>query len=148
MVKPRDKHVLFLVLLLSLVATMAGLVYLQQSAKNNSATTHFPQSRGCERTEVDFGPYMANLQRRIKRSWFPPKNAESLRGVVFFNVRHDGAMSKLRMLKGTGLAAADLAMMKAVNNAAPFAALPAGAPTDVDIEFSFDYNVFSGRDPK
>jgi hypothetical protein len=31
-----------------------------------------------------------------------------------------------------------------VENAAPFRPLPAGAPEDVDIQFTFDYNVFGG----
>lgn len=35
-------------------------------------------------------------------------------------------------------------MMTAMQNASPFAALPDGAPADVDIEFTFDYNVFHG----
>ena len=145
MEKQRDQRVLFLVLFLSLLAAMAGLIYLQQNSKKNSAAfeTRVPQSRGTVRPETDFGPYMTNLQKRIKRGWFPPKNTESLRGKVIFKVHHDGAVSKLRMQKSTGLASADLAMMKAVDNAAPFDALPPGAPADVDIEFTFDYNVFS-----
>jgi TonB family protein len=146
--KQHDQRVLFLVLFLLLAAATGGLFYLQQNATKNSAPleTRVPQSRGIVRPDTDFGPYMASLQKRIKRGWFPPKNTESLRGKVLFKVHHDGAVSKLRMIRSTGLAAADLAMMKAVDNAAPFDALPAGAPADVDIEFSFDYNVFSGRD--
>lgn len=145
MEKQRDQRVLFLVLFLSLLAAMAGLIFLQQNAKKNSAPleTRVPQSHGIVRPDTDFGPYMANLQRRIKRGWFPPKNAESLRGKVVFKVHHDGAVSNLRMITSTGLASADLAMMKAVDNASPFDTLPPGAPADVDIEFTFDYNVFS-----
>lgn len=127
------------------MAAIGGLIFLQQNSKGNSAPveTRVPQSRAIVRPDTDFGPYMASLQKRIKRGWFPPKNTESLRGKVLFKVHHDGAVSNLRMLKGTGLAAADLAMMKAVDNAAPFDTLPPGAPADVDIEFTFDYNVFS-----
>lgn len=144
MEKQRDQRVLILLLFLSLAAAMTVL-YLQQSAKKNSAPleARVPQSRGTVRPDTDFGPYMSNLQKRIKRGWFPPKNTESLRGKVLFKVHHDGAVSNLRMITSTGLAAADLAMMKAVDNAAPFDTLPPGAPADVDIEFTFDYNVFS-----
>ncbi len=146
--KQRDQRVLFLVLFLSIVAAMGGLIYLQQNSKKTAAPayTSFPRTRESDQNDVDFGPYMTSLQKRIKRGWFPPKNTESLRGKVIFKVHHDGAVSKLRMLKSTGLASADLAMMKAVDNASPFDALPPGAPADVDIEFTFDYNVFSGRD--
>lgn len=94
--------------------------------------------------DVDFGPYMADLQRRIKRAWFPPKGNESKRVVVVFKVHRGGELSHLRLDRGSGVAIADQAALKAVENAAPFRPLPAGAPDDVDIQFTFDYNVFSG----
>jgi len=96
------------------------------------------------RADVDFGPYMADLQRRIKRAWFPPKGNESKRVKVVFKVHRDGQMTNLRMVTSSGLTIADQAALKAVENAAPFRPLPAGAPDDVDIEFTFDYNVFNG----
>jgi TonB family protein len=94
--------------------------------------------------DVDFGPYMADLQRRIKRAWFPPKGNESKRVVVVFKIHKDGTMSNLRLDHSSGLAIADQAALKAVENAAPFRPLPAGAQDDVDIQFTFDYNVFGG----
>lgn len=93
-------------------------------------------------SDVDFGPYMADLQRRIKRAWFPPKGSESKRVMVVFKVHRNGTMSDLRLTKGSGDKAADQAAKKAVENAAPFRPLPKGAPPDVDIQFTFDYNVF------
>lgn len=94
--------------------------------------------------DVDFGPYMADLQRRIKRAWFPPKGNESKRVMVVFKVHRNGTMSNLRLQRSSGLAIADQAALKAVQNAAPFRQLPDGAPADVDIQFTFDYNVFKG----
>lgn len=94
--------------------------------------------------DVDFGPYMADLQRRIKRAWFPPKGNESKRVVVVFKIHRGGELSNLRLDHSCGVASADQAALKAVENAAPFRQLPAGAPDDVDIQFTFDYNVFSG----
>lgn len=94
--------------------------------------------------DVDFGPYMADLQRRIKRAWFPPKGNESKRVSVVFKIHSNGTMSNLRLAGGSGLAIADQAALKAVQNAAPFRPLPDGAPSDVDIQFTFDYNVFKG----
>ena len=47
--------------------------------------------------DVDFGPYMADLQRRIKRAWFPPKGNESKRVVVLFKVHKQGELSNLRL---------------------------------------------------
>ncbi len=102
-----------------------------------------PANTGAQ-ADVDFGPYMADLQRRIKRAWFPPKGNESKRVVVIFKVHRGGELSNLRLEKSSGLAIADNAALKAVENAAPFRPLPAGAGDDVDIQFTFDYNVFSG----
>jgi TonB family protein len=94
--------------------------------------------------QVDFSLYMAELQRRIKRVWFPPKIARSKRVQVIFKVHRNGEMTNLRLANSSGLTAADEAALKAIEAAAPFHPLPAGAPTDVDIEFTFDYNVFNG----
>lgn len=94
--------------------------------------------------DVDFGPYMADLQRRIKRAWFPPRGTESRRVMVQFKIHSGGELSDLRIEKSSGIALADQAALQAVQNAAPFRQLPDGAPSVVDIQFTFDYNVFSG----
>ena len=95
--------------------------------------------------DVDFGPYMAELQRRIKRAWYPPKSHESDRIQVVFKVHTNGTMSNLRLSKSSSSAIANQAALKAIQNAAPFRPLPDGAPDSVDIQFTFDYNVFKGK---
>jgi TonB family protein len=87
---------------------------------------------------------MQDLQRRIKRAWFPPKGNESKRVIVVFKVHQGGALSNLKISNGCGLAIADDAALQAVQHAAPFSPLPPGAPKDVDVQFTFDYNVFMG----
>jgi TonB family protein len=94
--------------------------------------------------DVDFGPYMADLQRRIKKHWFPPKGNESKKVVVVFKVHTGGELSDLRIDHSSGVQIADNAALKAVEDAAPFRPLPQGAPDNVDIQFTFDYNVFNG----
>lgn len=94
--------------------------------------------------DVDFGPYMADLQRRIKKHWFPPKGNESKRVMVVFKVHSGGELSGLHLERSSGVALADNAALKAVEDAAPFRPLPDGAPDTVDIQFTFDYNVFNG----
>lgn len=96
-------------------------------------------------TNVDFSKYMSDLQRRIKRCWFPTRDTQSLRIKVMFKIHSDGQMSNLRLSAPSHNALADQAALSAVQNASPFAPLPAGAPENVDIEFTFDYNVFSGH---
>ncbi|MDZ4833161.1 MAG: TonB family protein [Candidatus Melainabacteria bacterium] len=93
--------------------------------------------------EVDFSNYMAGLQRRIKRAWYPPKCGTSKKITVRFNIARDGTLRNLKMVGPSGTALNDQAAIKAVLNAAPFAPLPQGSPEEVDIEFKFDYNVFN-----
>lgn len=107
-----------------------------------------PNSRPNEPTslaakkDIDFGPYMNELQRRIKRSWRPPRGNESKRVVVTFKISRAGELSNLLVKKTSGAETADRAALLAVQTSAPFPRLPEGAPGSVDIEFTFDYNVF------
>ncbi len=94
--------------------------------------------------DINWAPYMADLQRRIKRSWFPPPNTMSRRVVVLFKIHQDGELSDLRIERSSSLPNCDNAALKAVESAAPFRPLPAGQKGPVDIQFTFDYNVFNG----
>jgi TonB family protein len=93
---------------------------------------------------IDWGPYMADLQRRIKRAWYPPRGQEDRRVVLTFKVHSNGELSHLRLTGSSGYAEADRQALAAVENAAPFQHLPKGASDDADIQFTFDYNVYSG----
>ena len=94
--------------------------------------------------EPDFGPYMKELQRRIKMNWDPPKGNESKRVVLLFKVAKDGRLLSCRVSKSSGLPSADQAALKAVELTAPFRPLPADFKgQSIDIQFTFDYNVFN-----
>ncbi len=93
--------------------------------------------------EPDFGPYMRELQRKIKLNWDPPKGNESKRVVLLFRIAKDGRLLTCRVLKTSGLQSADQAALKAVELTAPFRPLPADfRGQSIDIQFTFDYNVF------
>ena len=94
--------------------------------------------------EPDFGPYMRELQRRIKRNWHPPRGNESKRVVVLFKVSRDGRLLRLNINKTSGNPEADDAALESVKMSAPFRPLPPEYQgSDIDIQFTFDYNVFS-----
>ena len=94
--------------------------------------------------EPDFGPYMRELQRRIKMNWDPPKGNESKRVVLLFKIAKDGRLISCRVSKSSGLPSADQAALKAVELTAPFRPLPADFKgQSIDIQFTFDYNVFN-----
>lgn len=93
----------------------------------------------------DFSRYLAELQRRIKSAWFPPKHMTSIQTKVQFTINRRGELVRAGVTRTSGNAMVDDAAMKAVRNASPFRPLPDGSPEDVDVEFTFDYNVFGGR---
>lgn len=93
--------------------------------------------------EPDFGPYMRELQRRIKMNWDPPKGNESKRVVLLFKIARDGRLLSLRVFKSSGLPGTDRAALSAVELTAPFRPLPTDfRGPSIDIQFTFDYNVF------
>lgn len=93
--------------------------------------------------EPDFGPYMKELQRRIKMNWEPPKGNESKRVVLLFSIARDGRLLNVKVQKSSGLQAADDAAINAVKLTAPFRPLPPEFKGEkVDIQFTFDYTVF------
>ena len=93
--------------------------------------------------EPDFGPYMRELQRRIKMNWDPPKGNESKRVVLMFKIAKDGRLLSCNVYKSSGLKSADDAALNAVKLTAPFKPLPAEYKgQSIDIQFTFDYNVF------
>lgn len=93
--------------------------------------------------EPDFGPYMRDLQRRIKMNWDPPKGNESKRVVLLFKIAKDGRLLSCSVFKSSGLPNADKAALNAVQLTAPFRPLPAEFKgSSIDIQFTFDYNVF------
>ena len=93
--------------------------------------------------EPDFGPYMRELQRRIKMNWDPPKGDQSKRVVLMFKIAKDGRLLSCSVHKSSGLPNADKAAIQAVQLTAPFKPLPPDFKgSNIDIQFTFDYNVF------
>ena len=93
--------------------------------------------------EPDFGPYMRDLQRRIKYNWHPPKGNESRKVVLLFKIAKNGQLLSCRVYRSSGLPSADQAALNAVKMTAPFRPLPADYKgSNIDIQFTFDYNVF------
>ncbi|WP_218079822.1 TonB family protein [Anthocerotibacter panamensis] len=96
--------------------------------------------------DVDFGPYMNQLQRRVKRAWFAPEQSNSRRTVLRFTIERNGQVSELKVSRSSGNATSDQAAIDAVRRAAPFPPLPSAYRGDeIEITFTFDINVFGGE---
>lgn len=94
--------------------------------------------------DVDYGPMVADIQRRIKRNWTPPRGGETKRVKVKFFLRRDGRLVKTDMVQSSGDATADAAALKAIELSAPFKPFPPQVQDDIlPIEFTFDYEVFN-----
>jgi len=95
--------------------------------------------------EPDFGPYIAELQRRIKRNWNPPAADRSKRVVTLFTVDRQGRLVSVRIQQSSGTEVADSAAIAAVKSSAPFRPLPAEyRGNTIDVQFIFDYDVWNG----
>jgi TonB family protein len=92
--------------------------------------------------DIAFGPYMARIQEMIKRKWTPPRGSESKRIVVKFSISRSGQVTNVKVVNSNGGTDANNAALAAIRNASPFPQLPVGSGPSVDIEFTFDYNVF------
>jgi TonB family protein len=95
--------------------------------------------------EVDLSDYISAMEKKIRKSWFPPKGEETKKIILKFKINGQGAASSIRLKASSGIMMADEAAMTAVKTASPFAPLPKGAPDPVEILFTFDYSVFGGK---
>ncbi len=94
--------------------------------------------------QPNWGPYMRDLEQRIKRNWTPPKGDSSKRVVITFTISRDGRLLNKRLVKSSGVPLADRAAMSAIEQTAPFRPLPPEFKgQSVPIEFTFDYNVLN-----
>lgn len=93
--------------------------------------------------EPDFAPYMRNMQKTIKAKWEPPKGDTSKRVVLFYTLNRKGEVIKSNILETSGDVNMDKAAMDALQEAAPFGKLPKSFKgQSIDVQFTFDYNVF------
>jgi len=103
------------------------------------------QSYNNELKDVDLGPYVSELQRRIKAKWAPPKGNENKKVELFLRIAKDGSLLVLNVKRTSSNPDVDNAAISAVKQTLPFRPLPAEYREKyADVVFTFDYNV-SGR---
>lgn len=108
-----------------------------------SLTVTHSVSASEKQADIDYMPYVKSVQYRIKRHWSPKHFPNNLRSIVKFKIHRNGSLSDLKTEKSSGNLSIDQSALSAVQESAPFDPLPAGSPDDdIDIQFTFDYNVF------
>jgi len=112
----------------------SGLVNPTQSAPNPPSVA--------ARADVDWGPWLAALQRKVEQNWIPGQTGTSRRTVVIFTVGRAGDLQSIRLGRTSGSQQTDDAALTAIQRAAPFLPLPeAYEGNSVTINFTFDINV-------
>lgn len=84
---------------------------------------------------IDIGPYVADVKRRVMRAWFPAKDSRKV--VLQFHLDKTGVLIGPVKVNVSGGANADNCALKAVQEAAPFRPLPIGVPDRIKVEFTF-----------
>ncbi len=81
---------------------------------------------------VEFGPWLRRFVAQVKRNWFVPYAAMSLKGhvVITFNVHKDGRITDLQVLRPSDIAAFNNAALNALATSNPTMALPPEYPAD------------------
>jgi TonB family protein len=97
---------------------------------------------------VEFGPWLRRFIAQVKRNWFVPYAAMSLRGhvVIQFNVHKDGSITDLQVIRPSDITAFNNAALNALAQSNPTMALPPEYPSDkAFFTVTFYYNENPGR---
>lgn len=86
---------------------------------------------------VDFGPYLIDLSRRVRRNWIGPHVEIPLKARVLLTIARDGTLVRCDFISNSFNEAFDNAAMSAVRTSAPFCKLPILRNTQtIEIELS------------
>ncbi|HEY9870600.1 MAG TPA: TonB family protein [Candidatus Obscuribacterales bacterium] len=97
------------------------------------------RSSGGRGARSELAAYLKELNKRIKRSWEPPRGI-SRTAEIFFRVRRQGTLALLRLVRSSGDPEADEAALRAVAAALPFRALPPEySASYLDVKYTFNY---------
>ena len=86
--------------------------------------------------EIDWGPYMADVQRRIKRNLHPPEGYDfNKTPFIIFKIHRDGSISPAHLSRSSGNKEVDQSFIDAITAAAPFDPLPKRSKEEVEIPY-------------
>ncbi len=91
--------------------------------------------------EVDFGPYVAKLQRKVRQNWHPP-GPRNFKTTVSFKIHQDGQLSDVVLSEASSNKGYNQACLNAVRVSAPFDPLPKAFSREfIDVKFTFDFEL-------
>jgi TonB family protein len=90
-----------------------------------AGTTAFgSQIAGLDNPDFTYGYYIDRLLAAIDANWVRPRVDGTVRAIVSFRIGRDGSLVDLTIKESSGYNAFDLAVLRAVQNAAPLPPLP------------------------
>ena len=103
-----------------------------ESLQNVQGSGDFGPSIQFDTKGVDFGPWMRRFIAQIRRNWFVPYAAMSLRGhvVLSFNVHKDGTITDLQVLQTSAIDAFTKSAFNAVKLSNPTVPFPPEYPDE------------------
>ncbi len=108
--------------------------YTQQESFNNleGDSGRYGQWLQFDNKGVEFGPWVRRFIAQVKRNWFIPYAAMSLKGrvVLQFNVHKNGQITDLQIVQPSGVDAFNNAAFNALRNSSPTHPLPPEYPSD------------------
>jgi len=92
---------------------------------NPLGTTAFgSQIAGLDNPDFKFGYYIDQLLSAIDSKWVRPPLGNDVKAIISFRIQRDGSLTDLQVAQSSGYNSFDLAALRAVQNASPFAPLP------------------------
>jgi TonB family protein len=109
--------------------------YVQQESLNNPGggdTSKFGPFIQFDTKGVEFGPWIRRFVAQVKRNWFIPYAAMTMRGhvVLQFNVHKDGRITDVNVVGPSGVDAFNNAAANAIVTSNPTEPLPPEYPSD------------------
>jgi TonB family protein len=126
-------------------SALLGVIFLDNpklahKSKTENATSQqevsLPNVGVSAQEDIDFGPYMQALRKKIESVWNPASIDVDRKAAVVFKVHQDGHVSHSRLDYSSGDSAVDQAALRAIEQAGTFQPLPERAP-DIDVQFTF-----------
>lgn len=112
-------------------------------SKLKSLLASHPRPKLKHEERPDWNPFVECMQDWVKSAWNPPRLDHSNSCIVSWKVFKDGTITNVRVTKKSDHPELDRSCTEAVTFSAPFHALPKNAPKEIDVDFTFDYNVWS-----
>ena len=148
-----NKNSIIAIIIITLIVIFAlSSAFLVAKFLNKKQVTENKETKTIETPQTDnsIQQYMNNMQHTVKANWNPKTNTKNSTQVVLkYRIHKNGEISDIGVVKSSGNKELDNTAIEAVKKSSPLAELPDALPKNyVDVNFSFDYNIFRGNENK